>query len=174
MMIKDPVLKKLNEQINLEFFSGNIYLQMSAWCADQGLEGCAAFLRDHYHEEQMHMFKLWDYVEEMGEIPVLGSIESPATEYSSLPELMQVAFDHEEVVTASIGELVDLTLKESDHATHNFLQWYVDEQVEEEALFRTILDKIKVIGTDGQGLYFIDQEVAKILAAEKAAEATEA
>ncbi|MCA9784428.1 MAG: non-heme ferritin [Calditrichaeota bacterium] len=161
-MLSEKLGQMLNQQINMEFYSSNLYLQMSAWCQSKGLEGCAAFLRRHAGEEMMHMQKMFDFVNESGRMALVGAIEAPTATFESPAALFQAAFEHEQQVTASIGQLVEASMAERDFSTLNFLQWFVSEQHEEEALYRNILDKFELIGTSGQGLFFIDREIAQL------------
>lgn len=158
-MLKQSIIDKLNEQINLEFASSNIYLQMSSWAANHGYDGAAAFLLRHADEELEHMQKLFDYVSETGGLPLLGTIEAPAHEYNSLQEMFEIILEHEKLVTRKINELVEVTFDEKDNSSFNFLQWYVAEQHEEETLFSGILEKFKMIGDDKLGIYLIDREL---------------
>lgn len=161
-MLNPAITAKLNEQINLEFYSSNIYLQMSAWCEQKGYTGAAAFLLRHADEEMEHMQRLFGYVSETGGLPLLGKIEAPRAEYGSLKEVFEVTMEHEKLVTSKINELVEVTFAHKDYSTFNFLQWYVAEQHEEEKLFGSILDKFKIMGEDGRSLYFIDNDLAKL------------
>jgi ferritin len=161
-MISEHLLQKLNEQIGLEFESANIYLQMSSWCAANGLDGCADFLRAHTTEEMGHMTKLFDYVNEIGEMAIIPEIPKPRHEYENVKELFQVTLDHEKFITSKINELVDAALADKDFSTFNFLQWYVAEQHEEEALFKKILDLVEMVGHEGRGLYYLDKEIVAI------------
>jgi ferritin len=158
------VLAKLNEQINLEFFSSNLYLQMAAWCERQGLRGSALFLGKHAGEEMLHMRKLFDYVNETGNLAVLGRIEAPPTDYSSLGDLFVRVLEHERQVTAKINAIVEIAFQEKDFATFNFMQWYVSEQHEEELMAGEIVGMVKLVGSEGQGLYLLDREIASIAA----------
>ncbi len=158
-MLSEKMAGLLNQQINMEFYSSNLYLQMSAWCQSRGLEGCASFLRRHTGEEMMHMQKMFDYVTESGRMALVGAIAAPTAEFATPAALFQAAYSHELQVTANISSLVEASLAERDFSTLNFLQWFVSEQHEEEALYRSILDKFELIGTSGQGLFFIDREI---------------
>ncbi len=160
-MLSEGMVKSLNDQINLEFYSSNIYLQMSSWCEHKGLDGCSRFLRAHANEEMGHMNRLFNYVNETGAMAVIGAIEAPACQYESIEEVFSLILEHERLVTSKINSLVDMAFTSKDYSTFNFLQWYVSEQHEEEKLFTSILDKIRMIGAEeGKGLYFIDKEVA--------------
>lgn len=161
-MLKDELVGKFNEQINLEFFSSNLYLQMSAWCDNNGLNGASAFLLNHADEEMMHMKRLFQYVKETGSLPMLGSIEAPAHEYESLSQMFELILQHEKLVTSKINELAHLSFSSMDYSSFNFLQWYIAEQHEEENLFSDILDKIQLLGDDGKGLYLLDKELMEM------------
>lgn len=162
-MLSDTLCELLNRQINMEFYSSNLYLQMSAWCQSRGLEGCASFLRRHTGEEMLHMQRMFDYVTESGRMPLVGAVDAPTAEFANPAALFQAAYAHEQQVTASINSLVEACLQERDFSTLNFLQWFVSEQHEEEALYRSILDKFELIGTSGQGLFFIDREIGLLV-----------
>ena len=160
-MLSNNMVTKLNEQIVVEFESSNLYLQMGAWCAFKGFEGAAKFLAVHAEEERMHMMKLFTYLGETGNMAVIPALSKPQQEYDSLGAMFEQILNHERFVTSKINELVALSYEEKDYSTMNFLQWYVAEQHEEESLFSGLLDKIKLIGHDGRGLYLIDRELGK-------------
>lgn len=163
-MLSQKMIDRLNQQINLEIYSSHLYLQMSSWCAYQSLEGCATFLSQHADEEMMHMRRLFNYLQETGALAVIGGMQAPPTDFDSLTTMFEQIYEHEQVVTSKINDLVHLANTEPDYATLQFLQWYVSEQHQEEFLFKGILDKIKLIGTEGQGIFFIDREVANMAA----------
>jgi ferritin len=163
-MLSKNLLAKMNTQVTLEFFSSNLYLQMSAWCDYNGFSGTAAFLRAHAKEEMMHMQKLFDYILETGSLAVIDTIEKPEAEYESIRDVFTQTYNHELMITKQINELVDVTLAEKDYSTFNFLQWYVAEQHEEQKLFKSILDKIDIIGMEGRGLFMIDKEIGGLAA----------
>ena len=135
---------------------------MSSWCINNGLEGCGAFFRQHADEENTHMQKLFDYVNETGSYARIGAIVEVQSEFKSVIEVFETTYEHEKRVTEEINGLVSIAFKEGDFSTFNFLQWYVAEQHEEEQLFKAILDKVALIGMEGNGLFFIDKEVEKI------------
>lgn len=171
-MASKAMIKKLNKHLNKEFYSSNLYLQMSAWCDTKGLEGSAAFLKIHADEEMQHMQKFFTYISELGGLATIGAIEAPPVEYTSLKDMMKKILTHEKYVTKCIHELTDAAWEEKDHATYNFLQWFVGEQHEEETLFNSILDKLDLIGSENkQGLFFIDRELSQMAAAESASSA---
>ncbi|WDE12021.1 non-heme ferritin [Thalassomonas haliotis] len=161
-MLKPDMVQLLNTQINLEFYSSNLYLQMSAWCEEKGFEGAAEFMRKHAVEEMTHMNRLFTYVSETGSMPVLGAIEAPPHEFSSLGQVFEATYEHECLVTRKINELAHAAFTCQDYSTFNFLQWYVAEQHEEEKLFKGIIDKIELVGNDGKALFFIDKDLAEL------------
>jgi ferritin len=152
----------LNEQIKKEGESSYLYLSMASWCDQEGLEGCAKFFFRQADEEHMHMMKIFNYLLEMDEQAIVPGFEKPPVEYPNVRAVFEEVYDHEQEVTQAIFKLVSLSFEEGDHSTHNFLQWYVEEQREEEALARDILGKIQLIGDVPQSLYYIDKEIEKI------------
>ena len=163
----------INLQISYESYASNFYLALAYWCDDQALEGCKKFFMRQSEEERMHMLKLYDYMSESGVHPVTPAVPQPPVTYSGIQAAFQKVFEQERSVTLSIHNLLKLAQDENDYNTQHFLQWYVDEQREEEAVIRTILDRIKVIGEGGQSLYYIDKEVDKINIQVIAAESAE-
>jgi ferritin len=169
-MISKSMEAALNKQIELEGYASFIYLSMASWCDNKGLAGCAEFMHRQSEEEHMHMMKIFHYISEVDGRAISPGIPQPPTEWNSVSEMFEDVFKHEQKVTASIYELLNQSIAENDYATQNFLQWYVAEQREEEALMRGILDKINIIGGGPQSLYFIDKEIAEINAAAVKAE----
>ncbi len=161
-MLSQKIENALNEQIKIEAESSQIYLAMACWAETQGFEGVASFMYEHSDEERMHMLKLVKFVNERGGHAKISALSAPPVSFGSFKEMFQTLFDHEVMVSQKINDLVHITLTERDYATHNFLQWYVSEQIEEESLARNILDKINLIGDDKGGLYMFDNDV-KIL-----------
>jgi ferritin len=135
---------------------------MASWCDFNGLEGCSTFLYAQSEEEREHMLKLFNYIIEAGGQALAPEIKKIPKDFKNVVNVFNLALKQEISNTKSINNLADVCLKEKDYSTFNFLQWYVAEQHEEEMLFKTILDKISIIGTEGQGLYLIDNEIAKI------------
>jgi len=156
------MVKELNQQINLEFYSSNLYLQMSAWCEAKGFEGAAIFMRKHATEEMDHMNRLFTYVSETGALPILGAIDAPPHEFASLADVFEKTYEHECLITEKINALAHQAFSKQDYSTFNFLQWYVAEQHEEETLFKSILDKINLVGHDGHALFFVDKDLAEL------------
>lgn len=161
-MLSKNLEQALNNQIKIEGDSSQIYLAMACWAENQGFEGIASFMYAQSDEERMHMLKLVKYVNQRGGLAIAPAIEMPKLDHTSFKTLFKQLFDHEVFVSEKINELVHISLEERDYATHNFLQWYVAEQIEEEATARTILDKINLIGDDKGGLYLFDNDLKKI------------
>ena len=161
-MIKDNVLNALNKQVKLEGDSSQLYLAMASWAEVKGLEGTANFLYAHADEERIHMLKLIKFINERGGKAFVPQIEEPKQDFSTLKDVFTAILNHECFVSESINEIVGITLEERDYATHNFLQWYVSEQIEEEKLARNILDKLEMIGSDKGGLYLFDRDIVTI------------
>lgn len=161
--------KSLNEQIAREFYSSNLYLSMASWAETKGLSGTAAFLYKHAEEERVHMLKLMHFINERGGHGISPGSKTPPESFKSVKELFEEILEHEIGVTNEINGLVGLCLSEKDFTTHNFLQWYVTEQLEEENLARTILDKLKLIGNDGAGMYMFERDIQNLTATSAAA-----
>ena len=161
-MISKKVEKVLNSQIKIEGQSSMIYLAMACWAESNGYNGTAQFLYRHSDEEREHMLKLIKFVNERGGTSIVPAFEQPKINFKSLKDAFETLLNHELHVTASINDIVDVCLKEKDHVTNNFMQWYVSEQIEEEALARTILDKVKLIGNDKGGIYMFDRDLEKL------------
>ncbi len=159
-MLKDTVLKTLNEQINAEIHSAYLYLSMSAWFEDQGLSGFANWMKIQYQEELTHAMKFFDFVHERNGRVVLEPIAAVPTEFESVIDAFEKTLEHEQKVTSLINNLVDVSMAASDHATQSFLKWFVDEQVEEEDNVNTILDDLRLINGQGNGLFMLNREMA--------------
>jgi ferritin len=149
----------INDQIKKEASSSQYYLAMASWAENNGLNGTAKFMYTHSDEERFHMLKLVKFVNERGGTAIIPSIDQPPVKFNDLKNVFELLLEHEIGVTASINNLVDICLQEKDYTTHNFVQWYVSEQLEEEALARTILDKLKLIGSDNSGMYMFDRDL---------------
>ena len=165
-MVSKKVENALNQQIELEASSSQYYLAMASWAETQGLEGVATFLYTHADEERMHMLKLIKYVNERGGHALIPALKAQPQKFKSVQYVFEEVLHHEVLVSTEINNLVETCLKEKDYTTHNFLQWYVSEQIEEEALARKILDKLKFIGNDKSGLYFFDRDLGGIAGAD--------
>ena len=160
-MISKKMEKAINEQINKEIYSAYLYLAMAAQCENLGLKGFANWFKVQYGEELGHAMKFFEYVNEQGGRVELAAIKQPPVEFKSPLAMFEQSFKHEQYVTQSINGLVDLAIKEGDHATRSMLNWYVDEQVEEEANAQEIVSKMKMIGPSGSGILYLDGKLAK-------------
>lgn len=158
MALKKSVEKVLNEQINAEFWSAYLYLSMSSYLEREGLSGFANWLKIQYHEENQHAMKLYDYVIERDGCVTLSPIQKVQHEWKGIVDLFESVYKHEQKVTEMINNCLSTAWNEQDHATVSMLQWFVDEQVEEESNCRDIIDKLNIIGGDGQGLYMMNEE----------------
>lgn len=161
-MLKSVIEKALNKQIELEASSSQFYLSMASWTEAQGMEGTSSFLYQHSDEERMHMLKLIKFINERGGVAVIPALIKPPTTFESLTHVFESLLEHELNVTESINNIVGLCLDEKDFTTHNFMQWYVAEQLEEEALARTTIDKLNMIGSDKGGLYLFDRDLKTV------------
>lgn len=159
-MIKEKVVKAINEQINAEYYSAFLYLSMSAYCEAENLSGFANWMNVQFQEEQFHAMKFLNYVNERGGRVELETIEKPKLNWNSIVEVFEDTLAHERLVTEKINNLMDIALAKSDHATASFLRWYIDEQVEEESTAESILNQLKRINGEGNGVLMLDRELA--------------
>lgn len=160
-MLDDSIEDALNEQINAELYSSYLYLSMAAYYEEEGLPGFAAWMHAQADEEHEHAMRIYDYVLDRDGRVSLEGIDSPPTEWSDPTSAFQAAYEHEVEISEMIDDLVALAREENDNATENMLQWFVAEQVEEEATTQEILDKLRHVGDDGPGLLMIDRELAQ-------------
>ncbi len=159
-MLTQKIQDAINDQINAELFSSYLYLSMSSWFDSQSLEGMAHWMRIQAQEELAHSLKFFDHLLERGGRAMLAAVEGPRKEWGSPLEVFEETLAHEQKVTGLINDIVDRAINEKDHATAAFLQWFVTEQVEEEATASTILDRLRMIGDNGVALLMIDKELA--------------
>lgn len=163
-MLLKSVQEALNKQVEMEAASSQAYLAMASWCEIQpGLEGVTEFFYKQSDEERIHMLKLIRFINERGGFAMVPALPQPIVTFPSLKKLFDEFLSHELAVSESINYLVDLSLKEKDFATHNFLQWYVSEQIEEERTARTLNDKLELIGDDRSGLYLFDRDIVNFI-----------
>jgi ferritin len=159
-MLSKTMADALNRQILMEAQSSQAYLAMGSWAEIQpGLKGVTQFFFKHSDEERMHMLKLIHFVNERGGFAIVPELKQPILTFVSLKQAFEELLKHELAVSASINDLVDQALTEKDYATHNFLQWYVMEQMEEEKLARECNDKLEMVGDDRSGLYLFDRDI---------------
>ena len=157
--LSDKLEKMLVDQINMELYSGYIYLSMATWCEDQDLGGFAHWLELQANEELEHAMKIYEHVHERRGRVILEAIDKPKTEWESALDVFEEAFEHECKVSDSINAIVKAAKEEGDYATDSFLQWFVDEQVEEEESADAIVQKLKMISKSKHGLYMLDREL---------------
>lgn len=160
-MLKKKMLKAFNEQINAEMYSAYLYLAMESYYQSIGLEGFARWMRGQVQEELMHSMKMYDFVNERGGRVILESIDKPKSEWKSPLAAFDEILKHEQLVTGLINDLYELATSEKDHASKIFLQWFVSEQVEEEATVGAVVDKLNLIKGDPSGLFIMDGELGQ-------------
>lgn len=160
-MLKKKMQKALNGQINAEMYSSYLYLSMEAYFQSLSLAGFARWMRAQVQEEMFHAMKFYGFVNERGGVVTLDAIKKPESEWKSPLAAFEHILEHEQLVTSLINDLVELSISEKDHATSIFLQWFVSEQVEEEASVGEVLDKLKLIDGDKSGLFYLDAELGK-------------
>jgi ferritin len=158
-MLSKKIQELLNRQVELEASSSQYYLAMASWAEVNGYNGVSKFLYKHADEERMHMLKLIHFINERGGHGVVPALKAPNSKFKGIQEIFETILKHEIHVSTEINKLVGSCLAEKDYTTHNFLQWYVSEQIEEEALARTILDKLNLIGNDKGGMYLFDRDL---------------
>ena len=159
-MLSEKMAAALNQQLNAELYSAYLYLSMAAYFYDCGLNGFANWMLVQNQEETMHAMKFFNFLKDRGGRIKLMAIDQPPTEWSSPLQVFEETLKHEEKVTGLIHNLVDLALAERDHATNAFLQWFVTEQVEEEASANDIVQRLRLIGNDANALFVLDRELA--------------
>jgi ferritin len=157
--MNDNILKALNDQLQFEFYSAYLYLAMAAYFEDQGLEGMANWMEVQFQEEQTHALKIYRYIAERGGRIELQALDQPPRDWESPLAAFEESLGHEKQVTARINDLADLAVKNKDHATHNMLQWFISEQVEEESTVDAICTQMRLVGGEGHGLFMIDREL---------------
>jgi len=161
-MLKKKVEDICNRQVEREGYSFNLYLAMASWAEVNGLAGVAQWMYAQAEEEKLHMLKFVKYINERGSKAIIPAFKKPPSDFKNVEEMFREVLKHEQFVTASINEIVALTLAEKDFNTHNFLQWFVMEQVEEEASAQAILDKLRLVGKNN--LYQFDRDIMSLRA----------
>lgn len=159
-MLKKKIEKMLVDQINFEIYSAYIYLAMAAYCDSKDYPGFANWLKVQWEEEIFHAMKMYNYVIERGGTVILDKIDAPPKTWKSLIAVFEHALEHEQIVTSRINKMMTAAIKEDDHATRSFLNWYVDEQVEEEANVDGIIKRLKMLKGSGHGLFMFDKELS--------------
>jgi len=161
-MLSKKIEDALNKQIAIEAESSQFYLAMASWAESEGLSGTTQFLYEHSDEERVHMLKLVKYVNERGGKAVIPALPQPPSSFDGVRAVFEQLLAHEEMVTNEINQIVFLCLEEKDYTTHNFMQWFVSEQIEEEALARTVMDKLNLIGNQPAGIYLFDRDLENL------------
>ena len=159
-MLSKILQEALNKQVAMEAASSQAYLAMASWADIQpGLQGVTEFFYQQSEEEREHMLKLIKYINERGGFGIVPQLEQPIVTFQSLKRVFEEFIRHEILVSESINDLVHMAFQERDYATHNFLQWYVSEQIEEERVARELNEKLEMIGEDKSGLYLFDRDI---------------
>ena len=160
-MLSEKLLKEFNDQMKYEFASANYYLAMAGYCLDQDLDGFANFFKVQADEERFHAMKFFNFINDAGSRLQIQGFEDPKNEFSSLEEVFSFALNHEKFVTSRINLLMDIAVQEKNYACVSFLNWFIDEQVEEESMFNALLNKVKRIGSNDAALFLLDAELAQ-------------
>jgi len=160
-MLKKRLEKVINDQVNFEIYSSYLYLSMSSWFTSKNLVGFATWMRVQAQEELIHAMKFFNYVNERGGRAILTQIKGPETEWKSPLAVFEDAYKHEIMVSAKICNIADIALEEKEHMTHNMIQWFVNEQVEEEASAKGVVDKLKLVKDNPGGLFMLDNELGQ-------------
>ncbi|MBQ0140166.1 MAG: ferritin [Kurthia sp.] len=160
-MISEKLHVKLNDQLNFEFYSAHAYLAMAAYCTEENYDGFANFFLVQAEEERFHAMKFYNFLSDMGQRVTIAEFPSVKNDFTSILDVFQTALHHEKEVTRRIYELSDIALDEREHATMAFLKWFIDEQIEEEATFDTLIAKISRIENDPNAVFMLDEELAK-------------
>lgn len=159
-MLSENLHAALNEQMNYEFYSAHAYLAMAAYCTNESYDGFANFFLVQAEEERFHAMKFYTYLSDKGYRATVEGFNNPGNEFPSILDVFETALHHEKEVTRRIYHLADIALDEREHATMAFLKWFIDEQVEEEATFDTLIQKIKRIENDSNAMFMLDAELA--------------
>lgn len=158
-MMNEKLLTALSNQVNAEYYSAYLYLAMSACADEMGLKGTSSWLFAQSQEEMAHGTRIYQYILERGETPTFAAIDCPPVSYESINEIFEATLDHERKVTGLINDIASIAMKESDHACYQFLMWFVNEQVEEEASASDILSKLKLVGDNSGMLLDLDNDL---------------
>lgn len=160
-MISDKMAQALNNQVNKEMFSAYLYMAMSARCNEDGLKGFANWFIVQYHEEMFHAMKIFEFIQRRGAEVQMATIEQPPADFESPLDMFTKTLEHEQYITRSIDELMEIAIAEKDHASQIFLEWFVTEQVEEEENDNDIIAQLKFIKDSPQALMMLDRELAQ-------------
>lgn len=163
-MLTKKIEKILNEQIEKEGYSSNLYLAMASWADKEGYAGIAKWLFEQAEEERMHMMKFVDFITERGGHAIVPGFEKPPVEFENINKMFHQVLEHEKYITGTINDIVALAIKENDFATHNWIQWFVTEQIEEESSVQTIIDKLTMLGD--KNMYIFDRDIMSLRGSE--------
>jgi len=159
-MLSKKVESVLVDQIEKEAYSSNLYLAMASWSENSGFEGTAQWLYTQAEEEHLHMLKFIAYINERGGKAIVPAIKQPPVEYVDIRDLFEQVYGHEKYISQSINEIVGICMEEHDYSTNNWIQWFVNEQIEEERSVKTIMDKLNLIGS--HSLYLFDKDIVSM------------
>lgn len=159
-MISNTINEILNEQINKEFYSGYLYLSMSAHLKELGLFGFASWMRHQAKEEVEHGLKIFDYLINSNSFVTLKQIKTPEFQFEGLVQIFNIVYEHEKCITNSIMEVAKKAEEECDRLTLNFLDWFIAEQIEEEEMVKNIIKKLELFGEDNASLFLLDKELS--------------
>ena len=168
-MLSEKMAERLNEHLNNEIYSAYFYMGMASYATSIGLNGFASWFSVQVQEELFHVQKFYDYINQQGVRVLLQSIKEPPQDFSSALDLFDKTLEHEQKVTSMVNDLVSAARTDKDNGTEIFLQWFVSEQIEEEASVNDIIQKLKLVGSDGNGLFMIDNELGQRTFTEPAA-----
>ncbi|MCL7749548.1 ferritin [Halalkalibacter alkaliphilus] len=160
-MLNEELKKALNDQMNFEFYAAHSYLAMAAYCSDESLDGFANFFLVQAEEERFHAMKFYNFINSLGERAMIQSLPEPNNTFTSVLDAFEKALEQEKEVTKKIYHLSDLALDDREHATMTFLKWFIEEQVEEEDMFDSIIQKLKRIDDDSNAFFMLDDEFSK-------------
>lgn len=159
--MSEKLLKGFNDQLKHEFDAANIYLAMAAYCKSEDLDGFANFFMVQAEEERFHAMKFFNFIDEIGERVVVSGLEDPNNSYDSVLDAFKSALEHEKKVTGQINNLMSIAMEDKNYAAVSFLNWFIDEQVEEEASFSGLIAKIERVKDNPQGLYMLDEKLSQ-------------
>ncbi len=168
-MLVKKVEDILNEQVDKEGYSSHLYLAMATWAETEGFSGISEWLYAQAEEERMHMLKLVRYINERDGKAKIATVKEPPSTFGTVKEMFDKVLEHERYITASINDIVKVCIQENDHTTHNWIQWFVNEQIEEEASVKEIIDKLKLAGNH---LYLFDRDILGLRGTGDAADET--
>jgi ferritin len=153
------LIEALNDQMNYEFYSSHVYLAMASYCESKDYNGFAKFFMKHAEEERAHGMKIYKYLQDRGERPMITGFESPNNDFESLLDACQQALEHEKLITSRFYNLSDIADSEKEYTTISFLEWFLHEQVEEESLFETVIQKLQRIKDDEGAIFLYDMHI---------------